>query len=246
MKNSNGVNTNNDREFSLEPISQISLTTAVAIVLAVVALGYFLAKTSPQNSQKTAAQSSGGGAAALQNSVASGDPMAGHHGEAAPAANSEQLNSLVGKPLPAIRLTDKDGKIFTANDLKGKNTVLFFNEGLMCYPACWNQMVAFGGDERFNSDQIRAISVVTDPAKDWQTAIDKMPQLAKAETLFDIGAKTSGMLGMLTTASSMHKGSLPGHTYVVLDKEGVVRFVKDDPNMAIANDLLIAQIAEFN
>ena len=167
------------------------------------------------------------------------------HGGSAGAPNSDQLNALIGKPMPAIQLTDKDGKAYTTADFKGKDTVLFFNEGLMCYPACWNQMAAFGSDQRFNSDQIQAISVVTDSAKDWQTAIAKMPQLAKAATMFDAGANASRQLGMLTTTSSMHRGSLPGHTYVLIDKEGIVRYVFDDPNMAIANDMLAAKIAEL-
>ena len=192
----------------------------------VLGLGYFLVKSSPQNT----------------NSTASVDNMHGSPG----APNTEQLNSLVGKPMPDIQLSDKDGKAFTTADFKGKTTVLFFNEGLMCYPACWNQIVAFSSDERFNSGEIQAISVVVDSASDWQRAVAKMPQLAEANTMFDTGAGASGRLGTLTTASSMHRGSLPGHTYILVDKDGIVRYVFDDPNMAIANDMLFAKIGELN
>jgi len=181
--------------------------TIVAVV--VLGLGYFLVKSSPQNT----------------NSTASVDNM---HGS------------------PDIQLSDKDGKAFTTADFKGKTTVLFFNEGLMCYPACWNQIVAFSSDERFNSGEIQAISVVVDSASDWQRAVAKMPQLAEANTMFDTGAGASGRLGTLTTASSMHRGSLPGHTYILVDKDGIVRYVFDDPNMAIANDMLFAKIGELN
>ena len=169
-----------------------------------------------------------------------------HSGGTSVSVDSKQLNSLVGKPLPDIQLVDKDGKIYTTESLKGKYAVLFFNEGLMCYPACWNQIAGFGSDARFNTDQIQAMSVLVDPSRDWQRAIDKMPELATAKTLFDVGANVSEKLGLLTLPSSMHRGSLPGHTYIVLDKEGIVRFVKDDPNMAIANDMLIKKISEFN
>ncbi len=196
--------------------------------LVVLAMGYFLFKTSPQNSSQ---------------SVGAVDNM---HGGASVSVNSNALNSLVGKALPSIQLSDKDGKTYTADDFKGKDTVLFFSEGLMCYPACWNQMASFGSDQRFNSAQIQAISVVTDSVKEWQTAIAKMPQLAKATTMFDANANVSRQLGMLTLQSSMHRGSLPGHTYVVLDKDGIVRYVFDDPNMAIANDSLFNKIQELN
>ena len=73
-----------------------------------------------------------------------------------------------------------------------------------------------------------------------------MPELAKADTMFDLGASVSRQLGMLTTNSSMHRGQLPGHTYVVIDKDGIVRYVFDDPNMAIANNSLFSKIQELN
>jgi len=218
-------NNNNSKKFPV--------VTVVVVSVAVLALGYFLFKSSPDNLDNSA----------RTNQTASTDD---HHGGSVMAANSDALNSLIGKPMPDIQLSDKDGKVYTADDFKGKNTVLFFNEGLMCYPACWNQMASFGADQRFNDDQIQAISVVVDSAKDWQTAIAKMPQLAKATTMFDANANASRQLGILTTASSMHRGSLPGHTYIVLDKDAVVRYVFDDPNMAIANDMLFGKIGELN
>ena len=212
---------------------KLPVVTIVIVSVVVLTLGYFLFKSSPDNSANSAR---------INQTASTND----HHAGSPMAANSDALNSLIGKPMPDIQLTDKDGKTYTATDFKGKNTVLFFNEGLMCYPACWNQMASFGSDERFNGDQIQAISVVVDSAKDWQTAIAKMPQLAKATTMFDANANASRQLGILTTASSMHRGSLPGHTYVVIDKDGVVRYVFDDPNMAIANDMLFAKIGELN
>ena len=47
---------------------------------------------------------------------------------------------------------------------------------------------------------------------------------------------------VLNLNSSMHRGSLPGHTYFVIDKEGIIRFTIDDPNMALANEKLIKEI----
>ena len=154
-------------------------------------------------------------------------------------------NGLIGKPLPNIQLTDKDGRTFSLESLKGKNAVLFFNEGLMCYPACWNQMVAFGTDPRFNSASAVAVSVVVDSPRDWQRAVAKMPDLARATTLFDRGAIVSRQLGVLSLASSMHPGQVPGHTYVLLDTQGIVREVLDDPNMGVNNNVIIQKIKMF-
>src|SRR3989338_5105048 len=126
MKTSNGMSNNSSKNTTLIWIA--------VIAIAVLALGYFLFTSSPQNVGQTAAV----------------DDM---HGGGSGAPTSEQLNSLVGKPMPDIQLSDKDGKNITAADLKGKYTVLFFNEGLMCYPACWNQIASFGADERGHQQQ---------------------------------------------------------------------------------------------
>ncbi len=197
--------------------------TIVATSVIVLIIGYFLFSTSPQGKNTNQGNNSDDSANTAQGG----------------------LNSLIGKPLPEIKLSDKNGKIYTSEDFQGRNTVLFFNEGLMCYPACWNQMALFGKDPRFNSENIQAISVVVDSARDWERAIAKMPSLAQATTMFDINAEASSQLGLLTTASSMHKGSLPGHTYILVDKNKIVRYVLDDPNMAIANDKLIKKISEL-
>jgi len=126
--------------------------------------------------------------------------------------------------------------------LKGKNVVLFFSEGLMCYPACWDQIAAFGKDNEFASKDTIALTILNDPKSDWKMAIEKMPELAKAVVLFDTDKRISITYDMLSLPSSMHKGQLPGHTYVVIDKEGIVRYVKDDVSMAVRNQELIAEI----
>lgn len=203
---------------------KLPVITVIVISAIVLILGYLLFTSSPENTQPVAT---------------SVDTM---HGGSVAATNSDSLNALVGKSMPDIQLVDKDGKTYRIADFRGKNIVLFFNEGLMCYPACWNQIAAFGSDARFNSAQTQAISVVVDAPDDWKRAVNKMPELAKATTMFDNNANASRQLGILTTASSMHRGSLPGHTYIVLDKVGVVQYVFDDPNMAVANDMLFGKI----
>lgn len=203
-----------------------SLFTFGAFILAALVLAFFLSRSAPENTSQNVASD-------------------GMHGAQQGAPTSALLNSLVGQPMPDIKLFDKDGKAYSAADWKGKTTVLFFNEGLMCYPACWNQIAAFGADPKFNSEDVQAISVVVDPASQWQKAIAQMPELAKANTMFDVNAEASKRLGMVTTMSSMHRGQLPGHTYLIIDKNGIVRFVRDDPNMAIANDMIFGKISEL-
>ena len=124
--------------------------------------------------------------------------------------------------------------------------LLFFNEGLMCYPSCWNQIVALSKDDRFKGGGLLALSVVVDSKEDWDQAINKMPELAKATVVFDTDAAVSRKFGVLSTPSSMHPGSLPGHTYIVIDAEGIVRYVFDDPNMGIRNDQLFTEASKLS
>ena len=164
---------------------------------------------------------------------------------AVPFVPVKDPNELVGKPMPHMNLTDKEDKSFDWDSIKNKKTVLFFNEGLMCYPACWDQMAAFGKDERYNSATAAAVSVITDMPSEWDTAIKKMPDLAKAITMFDSEAKNSKLLGLLSVASSMHMGRSLGHTYVLIDQSGIVREVIDDPNMAVNNDKIWEKLNQY-
>lgn len=156
--------------------------------------------------------------------------------------STASLNELVGKPAPDFALADGSGKTYSLNELRGKNVIIFFNEGLMCYPSCWEQIVTFARDDRLNREDTVVLSIVVDSPEEWQEAIRQMPELAEAVVVFDDDTVVSNQFGMLATASSMHKGLFPGHSYVVIDKEGIVRYVFDDPNMGINNDKLVAEL----
>lgn len=173
-------------------------------------------------------------------------PALDNHGHYLPANVSfAALDNLLDKSAPFFELSDRNGRIYSLENLKGKNIVLFFNEGLMCYPACWNQIVALADDERFKNDDTVVLSVVIDSSEEWEEAIRKMPELEEAVVVFDKGAEVSNKFGMLKTESSMHYGAFPGHTYVIIDKKGIVRYVFDDPNMAIRNDEIAAEISKI-
>ncbi len=167
------------------------------------------------------------------------DSMASHHGGA--SADAAIFNSLVDKPAPDFVLESYDGTKVTLSELKGKNVILFFNEGLMCYPACWNQISAFGKDTKLQSKAV-VLNITADPKNDWKQALDKMPELAGATVLFDSNRQVSQEYGVLTLPSSMHKGQFPGHSYVIINKEGIVKFVRDDIQMAVRNNELITEL----
>jgi len=155
------------------------------------------------------------------------------------------LSDMVGKPALDFSLTNQKGQTFTLSELRGSKVVLFFNEGIMCYPACWNQMAALGTDKRLNNSDVVSMSIVTDELSEWGSAFKKMPELNEGNILFDADKTVSNQYGMLTAESSMHRGSMPGHTYIILDQKSIVRYTLDDPKMGIQNETLINELAKI-
>jgi len=151
------------------------------------------------------------------------------------------FSGAVGKKAPEFSLEDVNGKAIKLSDYKGKIVVLFFNEGSMCYPACWDQIAALASEERFGSDAV-ALSIVVDQQSTWKQIMEKMPKLADATILFDTTRGVSSAYDVLNLPSSMHPGAYPGHTYMVIDKEGIIRYVYDDPKMAIRNDIIVSEV----
>ena len=151
----------------------------------------------------------------------------------------------VGQKAPDFELESIDGITIRLSDYLGKNVVLFFNDGSRCYPACWSQMAELGNDSRFDTASITAFSIVTDPKNQWLDIVSKSTNLAKSKILFDTARSVSRAYDVLNLNSSMHPGSLPGHTYFIIDKEGIIRFTMDDPYMALANDKLIREIEKL-
>jgi len=150
-----------------------------------------------------------------------------------------------GQKAPDFTLQNIAGDAVKLSDYKGYIVILFFNEGSMCYPACWDQMASLGNDARFNTDGIVAFSVLVDQKDEWEKIIDQVPKLSKAKILFDSTRAVSSAYDVLSLGSSMHPGNFPGHTYFVIDKEGVIRYTLDDPAMAIRNDKLAAEIEKL-
>ncbi len=147
----------------------------------------------------------------------------------------------VGKKAPEFSLDSLQDKTVKLADYNGKVVVLFFNEGSMCYPACWDQIESLAKDARFNTDKITVFSIVGDQKGEWENIVKQVPELASAKLLFDQTKAVSSAYDVLSLPSSMHQGSFPGHTYFVIDKEGIVRYTLDDPNMAINNDKIFGE-----
>ena len=178
-----------------------------------------------------------------QESSEADHPAEHHEGQ---SVYEDKFNALIGQTAPDFELYSYNGEKIRLQEQRGKKVVLFFTEGVMCYPSCWNQIAAFGKDEVFKSEDTVVFSIVVDTKNEWKKAIDKMPELGDSTILFDLTKSVSKEYGVLSLSSSMHKGQFPGHTYLIIDKEGIVRFMKDDVQMAVRNDELKAELEKLN
>lgn len=160
-------------------------------------------------------------------------------------ANAIKFDESVGKKAPDFELESIDGEKVNLSNLKGKNVVLFFNEGSMCYPSCWSQITAFGNDERFNANDIVVFSIQVDQKSDWEKITSQVSKFSESKLLFDSTRAVSSAFDVLTLKSSMHPGRYPGHTYFIIDKEGVIRYTLDDPKMAIRNDEIFNELEKL-
>ncbi len=168
-------------------------------------------------------------------------PPAGMHG----AAVGNFQGSAIGNPAPDFSLADMQGKTVTLSAMKGKTVVLFFNEGSMCYPSCWNQVKEFALDARFNNEKVETFSIVVDEKGNWEKIAQSFPEYENAKLLFDSTGNVSAAYGALNMPSSMHGGMMPGHTYYVIDKGGVLRYIFDDPQMGVRNEMIAAEVAKL-
>ncbi len=151
--------------------------------------------------------------------------------------SSEEV-SIIGQRAPDFSLLDQNGEAVTLADYSGKKLVLFFTEGQMCYPSCWNQIASLGNNPKLNNGDVATLTVVTDTRDMWDDPYQKKPEMLAERMVYDFSKVMSSAYDILYFPSSMHPGELPGHTYVVVDSDGVVRRIKDDPDMGINDSWL--------
>jgi len=150
-------------------------------------------------------------------------------GSNAPKNTGTGTNYGVGQPgpgqaAPAFTLEDTNGKQVSLGDFKGKNVLLYFQEGLTCQP-CWDQLSSLEKDSaKVKAAGVDAVlSITTDPANliarktrdmGLTTPVLSDPSLTVSEKY---SANRYGMMG----------ATRDGHSFILVGPDGTIRWRAD-------------------
>jgi peroxiredoxin len=140
------------------------------------------------------------------------------------------------RPAPDFTLTDTNGGTVHLSDLRGHNVVLYFNEGAGCQ-SCLLQMVDIERNASLFADvDVRVLPIVMNTAT--QIRADMATNGVRTPFLIDDGT-VSAAYG--TLGKGMHAG-LPGHSFVLIDANGMQRWYGEYPSMYLSSADLANQI----
>jgi peroxiredoxin len=159
--------------------------------------------------------------------------IAGIIGAALYSSQPQQVTTSTAAP--DFTLTDTSGATHALADYRGQNVVLYFSEGAGCQ-SCLVQM----GEIEKMASEFKAANITVLPivmnTKD-QILTDMQANGVTTPFLLDDGA-VSTAYG--TIGKGMH-GGLPGHSFVVIDAEGIQRWYGEFPGMWLNPQDLLAR-----
>jgi peroxiredoxin len=151
---------------------------------------------------------------------------------------SRPSSSTATKAAPDFTLPDPAGKSVHLGDRRGHNVVLYFSEGAGC-GSCLQQMAEVEkAKAAFDAADVTVLPVVMNTRE--QIVKDMATYGVTTPFLLDDGrvAKAYDTLG-----KGMHAG-LPGHSFVLVDKDGVQRWTGEYPSMFLAPSDLLTQVRQ--
>ena len=137
---------------------------------------------------------------------------------------------------PDFTLTDTGGAEHTLAQHRGENVLLYFSEGAGCQ-SCIVQMGEIEKQAKaFAAEDITVLPIVMNTRE--QITADMTANGVTTPFLLDDGtvSEAYGTLG-----KGMHAG-LPGHSFVLIDRQGRQRWYGEYPSMWLAPDQLITEL----
>lgn len=150
---------------------------------------------------------------------------------------SRPESSTVRRTAPDFTLSDTAGHTVKLSSYRGRsNVLLYFSEGA----GCQSCLVQMGEIEKqsaaFARDDVTVLPIVMNPRD--QIVADMTANGVRTPFLLDDGtvSRAYGTLG-----KGMHAG-LPGHSFVLVDKQGEQRWYGEYPSMWLAPDDLLRKV----
>ncbi len=153
----------------------------------------------------------------------------------------------VGQTAPSVAGRDVvSGQEINSKGLAGKDVLYYLSEGVMCQ-ACLVQIQALQQHAaELRADHVMLVSVTNDDASTLaQAAHDykiTTPLIADTDRAI---VKRFGVMGGIPFGVGMHTDTA-NHTFVLVDRTGHVRFVKDYPNMWVDVNVLLKALPKVS
>lgn len=143
----------------------------------------------------------------------------------------------VGAKAPAFSLPSTDGRTVTLASLSGRSALLYFSEGVGCDP-CFTQMVELQQQQaRLDRLGITLVPVMTNSAG---MVTQEMQRFQLSYPVLIDGSKSiSSAYGTLGTG---HHADLPGHSFILIDAAGAIRWRGDYSSMYVSASDLLAEV----
>jgi peroxiredoxin len=141
------------------------------------------------------------------------------------------------RPAPEFTLTDTSGATVRLADYRGRNVVLYFNEGAGCQSCLYQMADIERHAAQFTAGNITVLPIVMNTAE--QIRADMAANGVRTPFLIDADGTVSKAYG--TLGKGMHPG-LPGHSFVLIDTHGVQRWYGEYPSMYLSSAELLNQV----
>lgn len=143
---------------------------------------------------------------------------------------------------PAFRERDvMSGRTISSASLRGKNVLLFFSEGVMCQ-ACFEQIQSLEArTDQLRTRRLTLVNITTDPASVLRQAVNQYG--IRTPMISDEDGDMSTVYDAI--GRGMHANT-DGHTFVLLDRSGRIRWRRDYTTMFVLPDTLLGEIPRVN
>jgi Peroxiredoxin len=155
------------------------------------------------------------------------------------ATRNNEPTSSIGTTAKDFTLPATDGRTVELSALRGHRVLLYFSEGVGC-DGCWYQMTDLEKHEtELAALDVRVLPIVVNDESDTRAEMARFG--IQTPFLTDTTKRVSTSYHAIGTSSSMH-ANLPGHTFILVDHDGSIRWRGEYPQMFLDSNALLAKL----